>query len=253
MRVKGFTQLASTPIPMPLIGGLALVLGIVAYGLILLRQDPGAFHIWIREDGLVEWLTFVELLIMSFYSFTVSLSFQDSSETKAARRVWFFMGLLFLFGAMEEISWGQRILGVESPEWFIRHNRQRETNIHNLMIYGININRLVFGKFLSALLIIYIGVIPFVYRFNERVKGIVYRYRVPIAQNYQVLLFIIIFIAIRMHHHLSKKVGELIEFSMCYITFIILAHSYNREVIPFKNGRVFGQKALLGEGKGEES
>src|SRR4030043_1276170 len=253
MRIEDFARLASTSIPIPLIGGLAIVLGIVAYGLILLRQDPGAFHLWIREDGLAEWLTFVELSIMSIYSFTVSFSFQHSSETKAARRVWFFLGLLFLFGAMEEISWGQRILGIKSPEWFMRHNRQGETNIHNLMIYGKNLNRLVFGKLLTIIILIYVGVMPLLYCTNKRMKEFINRWAIPIAQNYQVLLFIIITIAIRMHLNLSKKVGELLEFSICYITFLILAHPYNREIILFKKGRAFVQKASLGEGKGEGS
>jgi hypothetical protein len=251
MRIEDFVRLASTSIPIPLIGGLVLVLGIVAYGLILLRQDPGAFHIWIREDGLAEWLTFVELSIMSIYSFTVSFSFQHTSETKAARRVWFFLGLLFLFGAMEEISWGQRILGIKSPEWFMRHNRQGETNIHNLMIYGKNLNRLVFGKLLTIIILIYVGVMPLLYRTNKRMKEFINRWAIPIAQNYQVLLFIIITIAIRMHLNLSKKVGELLEFSICYITFLILAHPYNREIIPFKKGRAFARKASSDEGKEE--
>src|SRR4030043_1535011 len=146
MRIEGFARLASTSIPLPLIGGLAIVLGIVVYGLILLRQDPGAFHIWIREDGLAEWLPFVELLIMSIYSFTVSFSFQHYSETKAARKVWFFLGLLFLFGAMEEISWGQRILGINSPDWFMRHNRQGEINIHNLCQPNNSLGHVVFDE-----------------------------------------------------------------------------------------------------------
>ena len=252
-RIEDFARLASTPIPAPLIGGLALVLGVVAYGLILLRQDLQAFHIWIREDGLAECLTFVELSIMSIYSFAVSFGFHHCSEAKPARRVWLFLGLLFLFGAMEEISWGQRILGIKSPEWFMRHNRQGETNIHNILIYGMNMNKLIFGKFLTILLFIFVGVIPLLYRFSERVKGIVNRYGVPIAQNYQVLLFIIVLIAIRMHLNLSKKVDELLEFSICYITFLILAHPYNREIIPFKKGRAFVQKASWDEGKGEGS
>jgi len=251
LRMEGLPRLASTPIPIPLIGGLAIVLGILAYGLILLRQDPGAFHIWIREDGLAEWLTFVELLIMSAYSFTVSFSFRHCSETKAARKVWFFLGLLLLFGAMEEISWGQRILGIKSPEWFMRHNRQGETNIHNLLIYGKNLNRLVFGKFLTIIILIYVGVIPLLYRTNKRMKEFINRWAIPIAQNYQVLLFIIITIAIRIHLTLSKKVGELLEFSICYITFLILAHPYNREIIPFKKRRAFIWKASSDKGKEE--
>ena len=253
MRIEDFARLASTPIPAPLIGGLALVVGVVAYGLILLRQDPQAFHIWIREDGLAEWLTFVELSIMSIYSFVVSFSFHHCSETKAARRVWFFLGLLFLFGAMEEISWGQRILGIKSPEWFMRHNRQGETNIHNLVLWGVNLNRFIFGKILTVVLVIYLVIVPLFYRLNKRVRGFINRWTIPIAQNYQILLFIVFVIVTRLHLGLSKKVGELLEFSTCYITFLILVHPYNREIIPFKKGRAFIRKASLDEGKGEGS
>lgn len=36
------------------------------------------------------------------------------------------------FVAMEEISYGQHLLGFESPAWFRQHNYQDETNLHNL-------------------------------------------------------------------------------------------------------------------------
>ena len=40
---------------------------------------------------------------------------------------------------MEEISWGQRIFKIESPEFFIQNNFQRELNLHNFFnpILGI--------------------------------------------------------------------------------------------------------------------
>ena len=58
--------------------------------------------------------------------FVITANFGHSEEERAARKVWPFMGPLFLFGAMEEIFWGQRILGIETPEWFLRHNRGAE-------------------------------------------------------------------------------------------------------------------------------
>jgi len=35
--------------------------------------------------------------------------------------------------AIEEISWGQRIFNVGSPEYFMEHSDQQETNVHNLI------------------------------------------------------------------------------------------------------------------------
>jgi len=237
IKMGGFAQLASTPFPKPLTAGLAIVLGIVAYGLFLLHQDRQAFGGWIREDGLAEWLTFVELLMMSAYSFVIRAHFGHSEEERVARRVWLFFGFLFLFGAMEEISWAQRIFGIKSPEWFLKHNAQGETNVHNLVICGVKLNRLVFGKMLAMILGIYLLLVPLVYRINERLKRTVNRWRIPVAQNYQVLLFIVLAIVIRLHLGLSKKVEELLEFSGCYIIFLVVTHPYNHEIISFERVR----------------
>jgi hypothetical protein len=44
------------------------------------------------------------------------------------------LALVFLFGAGEEISWGQRILGFEPPAALKEANVQSEFNIHNLPV-----------------------------------------------------------------------------------------------------------------------
>jgi hypothetical protein len=251
--IKDFSQLASTPVPKPLMGGLAILLAILAYGFFLLHQDPKAFRIWIHEDGLVEWLTFVELLMTSVYSFIIFHLLNQFDAGKPARRVWLFLGLLFLFGAMEEISWGQRVFGIQSPEWFSKHNRQSELNIHNLILYGVNINRLVFGKILATTLGIYLFLVPLLYRLSKGWKGLLNRWRFPVAQNYQILLFIIVLIVIRLHVGLSRRVDELFELFSSYIIFLTLAHPHNRDIIPLKNGTAWIRKSYFGEGKGETS
>lgn len=37
----------------------------------------------------------------------------------------------------EEISWGQRIFGFETPDWLKTKNLQKETNFHNLFEDGL--------------------------------------------------------------------------------------------------------------------
>ena len=48
---------------------------------------------------------------------------------------WFVFGLgLFCFlVAMEEISWGQRLLGYRAPDYFLEQNFQQELNLHNII------------------------------------------------------------------------------------------------------------------------
>jgi hypothetical protein len=48
------------------------------------------------------------------------------------RAVLLALAVLLMFVCMEEISWGQRIWGLATPEWFQRHNMQHEISLHNL-------------------------------------------------------------------------------------------------------------------------
>ena len=43
------------------------------------------------------------------------------------------MAVLFFVVAMEEISWGQRIFSVQSPEFFQTYNGQQEITLHNFL------------------------------------------------------------------------------------------------------------------------
>ncbi|MDH3671167.1 MAG: hypothetical protein OES46_08360 [Gammaproteobacteria bacterium] len=60
-------QPLSSRIPPPSIGGLAFIVGIYPSGATFLIADVWAFRIWIREDGLAEWLTFAVLMVASGY------------------------------------------------------------------------------------------------------------------------------------------------------------------------------------------
>ena len=226
-----------------------ILLIILTYGLVLLHHDKEAFLFWIREDGLVEWLTFVALIMMSAFSFLMSFEFSRSGVEGRAKKVWLFLGFLFLFGAMEEISWGQRILGVESPEWFLKHNRQFETNVHNLVIYGVNLNKVVFGRFLGIMVLIYMLATPILYRLNRKFKNLINRWAIPIPQNYQILLFIIVNAILQYHLGLTKKVSEMRELSNCFFFFLVLIHPFNDQLFPIKGLSSLRKMVFMTEGK----
>lgn len=75
--------------------------------------------------------------------------------------------LLFFFGAGEEISWGQRIFNWESTAFFLDNNAQKETNLHNLMLGDLKVNKLIFGQLLTVALIFYYLLLPF---FRQRIR-----------------------------------------------------------------------------------
>jgi hypothetical protein len=85
-----------------------------------------------REDGAIEYASAGLLLIAAFYAFYVGLF---AVSHAASRRVHLFLAVLFVVMCGEEISWGQRILGLETPEGLAKLNAQKETNLHNMFGY----------------------------------------------------------------------------------------------------------------------
>ena len=82
--------------------------------------------VFAQEDGAIEYGTFFFLLCISILQF-IRL-FTASKDKKVLWKLGIlFFGILFLFGAGEEISWGQRIFGIESGEFFQGNNLQKET------------------------------------------------------------------------------------------------------------------------------
>ena len=108
------------------------------------------------------------------------------------------MGLVFVFGAGEEISWGQRILNIESSEFFVKHNAQREINIHNLIVNGKKINKIIFGTSLGVCIGAYFLILPIVYTKIDGIKHLVNRFAIPIPRVFHIISYIILIILVSM-------------------------------------------------------
>jgi len=85
-----------------------------------------------QENGVFEILSTICLLATSFYGlFFIYL--HHASLKKNTLVIIILMSLLTFFAAMEEISWGQHIFHFPSNDYFMQHNIQQETNLHNFM------------------------------------------------------------------------------------------------------------------------
>ena len=81
------------------------------------------------------------------------------------------LGIVFFVGLGEEISWGQRILNIETPEAIKEINAQGELTIHNLEWFGgesfwakfLSIDRL-FSLFWFS----FCFIVPIPYRYSDR-------------------------------------------------------------------------------------
>ena len=83
------------------------------------------------EDGVLEWLTVIFLFLASVLACVIAIRIRKSQRAY----FWFFVifSMACLLFSLEEISWGQRIFDIQSSEFFLEHNDQRETNIHNVI------------------------------------------------------------------------------------------------------------------------
>ncbi|MBZ0154774.1 MAG: hypothetical protein K8I29_00995 [Alphaproteobacteria bacterium] len=86
---------------------------------------------WIvREDGPVENITALVYGLAFLLALSATVVFYRGQERVPGGLYALFSAGLFTM-CMEEISWGQRIFGVQSPEFFRHYNDQQEINLHN--------------------------------------------------------------------------------------------------------------------------
>lgn len=108
-----------------------LVLAVLGWAAGLQLYSPVAYYRGVQEDGLLEWA--------SFWAFALAAAFAlwgAYLQRKSTRHVpWFLVcvALFCLVVAMEEISWGQRVLGYRPPPYFLAGNYQQELNFHNVL------------------------------------------------------------------------------------------------------------------------
>jgi len=104
------------------------LLGLVLGGSLLLAACfPAAYVHLVQEDLAGEWAQ------VFFVVAALLLSARLAGSPSPHRLFFGLLALACLYVAGEEISWGQRILDIQTPDFFERHNLQRETNIHNLL------------------------------------------------------------------------------------------------------------------------
>ena len=140
-------KLAIFFIPIAIIA--AIILTKVTYGPLFIPYIN-----FISEDGPVEYETVLVYVITFIFSLLCTKIFFKNSKKKFGY-LYFGMSLVFIFIAIEEISWGQRILSLEIPEFFVE-STQDEINIHDLPPFSyVEDASFIFAGFLGGFLWIF--------------------------------------------------------------------------------------------------
>lgn len=206
----------------------SFLLGVLVVGLYIANFLPAYFdENFAAEDGYIEYTTAILLICSSFL--LVFRFINIGSEKKMFWRIGILISaILFFFAAGEEISWGQRLFNISSGEFFNEKNLQKETNLHNLTLGEVNLNKLIFGKLLTIFLSIYLLILPVLYKKSRWIKSAMDSFAVPIVQWHHVGAFIGSTIVILWIN--SERKWELYEFCFALIFLMIFLKPFNKHI-----------------------
>jgi len=108
-----------------------LIVSVLGYAAVLQAYSPVAYYRAVQEDGILEWASFWAFMLASVAALRGAFS-----QRRATQQLpWFLLAVAVfcLVVAMEEISWGQRVLGYRPPPYFLAQNYQQELNFHNVL------------------------------------------------------------------------------------------------------------------------
>jgi len=201
---------------------LILIISIIP---LLYSYNQSFYNDLVKEDGIIEYLTAIFLFLSSIVLF---ISFLKIKKYHSIFNFGLFLSVIVLFfGFGEEISWGQRIFNIESPTFFNKNNLQGETNIHNLMIDGVKLNKWIFTYGSVLFFTFYFFITPFLYKKGTIPKSLFNKFSFVVPNYFQSLLFLFSTIVINLFDY--DKISELWECSFATTIFFVCLSPLNKK------------------------
>jgi lysylphosphatidylglycerol synthetase-like protein (DUF2156 family) len=204
---------------------LAAVAFVMGLSLVLAFVAPEYFETsFTEEDHFIENLTVVALV---------------AGAAVCAYRIWslrrrrhglfvtatVLLGLVYVFGAGEEISWGQRLFHVRAPAFFAARNAQHETNLHNLVVRGVELKSIA-EHAQSVVLIGYLLLLPLACRHWARARATADALAIPVPRLRQSIGFALVYFGVVLIP--SVRGGEVYECAGAMMMFVITTFPANR-------------------------
>lgn len=207
----------------------------VLYGLYIYVTDA------VKFDGLVEEDSFYENLTSVFLFFASGTLLYKFFTYKKYYGLWWKLGILLMavalfFGAGEEISWGQRIFHIQSSEFFKENNAQAETNLHNMIVDGVKLNKIIFSNLMSICFGFYFLFVPLLWKKSKKLNALIDQFGISVPRPIHVIGFIIITLLILIPIEHSRK-WEIWEYAFALVMFLIVYNPWNKEEIFSKNAK----------------
>ena len=206
---------------------LGVVAALTVLGFALAVYDAPMFRVYTREDGAIESGTVAALLAGATVCFrrVARLGGRRPRLFLAATAL---LGALYVGAAGEELSWGQHLFKFAAPEFFQKHNAQREANVHNLVVQGVKINRLIFGTGLFVAIVAYCSVAPLAYRRSPGFRRLVDALAIPLPRTRHVLSYAVLAVAAALIP--SQYRWEVVELVSATVFLFITVDPVNRRI-----------------------
>lgn len=175
--------------PKEVLATTVLRLALFASFIICMNLEVETVRLRSREDDLIENVTAL-LFFVSAIGFFVDMAkseFLKPRGTKSAYLMTFSWALLMIIFSGEEISWGQRILAIETPESLMKINMQHEFNIHNIEFMNLFLGRK--NRYLSIMMLM-TGLITPLSAMTQFGCLICQKFAFPVAPLKYVVLFV---------------------------------------------------------------
>ena len=158
-----------------------------------------------------------------FFSTTILLLFRITKLIKS-KSVWWNLGILvfalvFLFETLNELSWGQSILGQVSSDSLSRNY---------LFVENENFNIFSYNSLLYLLLLIYFFILPVLYRKFGQLKNLMAKFSIPLARWHHSFAFVLSCLIILLIS--SFKNWEIFKLMFSIIAFLIFLNPHNTRI-----------------------
>lgn len=215
---------------------------LVTLGAYYSHTDNQLLTRYTKEDGFLEWITFILymsscLLMLFVFASRNLLKIETNSYQKATLLL---IAFVFLFGALEEVSYFQRVIDIEAGAFFQKHNRQAETNIHNLIVGGVNINRLIFGKLFFVALLTHNLILPILVKKKTSIKMWLHDKGIFLPPPLLVVPYLALALVVELSisHSRAKEHLEVLG-SIHYFTSLFICYGYGFSFSPSKKQNIF--------------
>ena len=155
----------------------------ICYAIYISLIDTNRYWLLIKEDGFVEYLSSFLWAVSAFIMLAITIKTTNSKENKVKTVVYALIAAFMFVCAGEEISWGQRIFHLETPELLQKINVQNEITLHNIGSISLFSN----AFFILTVSFFWLG--PYLFSKNLLISNIFHYHKIPLPHYYASFIY----------------------------------------------------------------